>query len=433
MSASQLPLPGIDESSALIMPMPVDSAASAPMKSDWNNQPFESEPAAFYGEGSSWSAYEGYSSRWRAERADLRNIPPDVADLLEGRLAFGGKMILSAPSKADKSWLAINLAETIAVGGKLLGVQARKGRVLYVNLEVRRAKFYRRLLAVAEARGYNLDEVSANLDVINMRGFYRGPEEFERIVMSEAYSMEDVAGEPYACIVVDPLYKLNFDENKAQDVGKVCEAIDHLAEEFDAAIIQVHHHSKGPKHERAAIDRASGSGVLGRDPDCILDILEVFPPSGEECAYGDEIRGFIFEWSLRDYKTPPNQRVLYKWPIHMLDVEGVTANWEPVGVGSSREAARAKAKVARAEGEAAFANAQLNLVSAFIERGIHAEEGMSAKEAAEITGMTSRGITNAIDRFGSDLFSYGRKPGKKPGTLTKENFIFMKVRLPSLS
>ena len=264
------------------------------MKSDWNNQPFESEPAAFYGEGSSWSAYEVYSSRWRAERADLRNIPPDVGDLLEGRLALGGKMILSAPSKADKSWLAINLAETIAVGGKLLGVQARKGRVLYVNLEVRRAKFYRRLLAVAEARGYNLDEVSANLDVINMRGFYRGPEEFERIVMSEAYSIEDVAGEPYACIVVDPLYKLNFDENKAQDVGKVCEAIDHLAEEFDAAIIQVHHHSKGPKHDRAAIDRASGSGVLGRDPDCILDILEVFPPSGEECAYGDEIRGVSY-------------------------------------------------------------------------------------------------------------------------------------------
>ena len=55
------------------------------------------------------------------------------------------------------------------------------------------------------------------------------------------------------------------------------------------------------------------------------------------------------------------------------------------------------------------------------------------QEAAEITGMTSRGLTNAIDRFGSDLFSYGRKPGKKPGTLTKENFIFMKVRPPSLS
>ena len=157
MSASQLSLPGIDESSALIMPMPVDSAASAPMESDWDNQPFENEPDTFYSEDPSWTAYEDYSSRWRAERADLRNIPPDVGDLLEGRLAFGGKMILSAPSKADKSWLAINLAETIAVGGKLLGVQARKGRVLYVNLEVRRAKFYRRLLAVAEARGYNLD------------------------------------------------------------------------------------------------------------------------------------------------------------------------------------------------------------------------------------------------------------------------------------
>lgn len=112
----------------------------------------------------------GYSleNRWRAEQADLRNLPPDPDDLISERLSLGGKMIMSAPSKADKSWLAINLAETIAVGGTLLGMRCARGRVLYVNLEVRRSKFYRRLLAVAEARGYNLDEVAANLDVINM-------------------------------------------------------------------------------------------------------------------------------------------------------------------------------------------------------------------------------------------------------------------------
>lgn len=103
--------------------------------------------------GDSEDAPDGLESRWRAERVDLRSLPDDVDDLLEGRLSLGGKMIMSAPSKADKSWLAINLAETVAVGGKLLGVKARNGRVLYLNLEVRRAKFYRRLLTVAEARG----------------------------------------------------------------------------------------------------------------------------------------------------------------------------------------------------------------------------------------------------------------------------------------
>lgn len=183
---------------------------------------------------------------------------------------------------------------------------------------------------------------------MNMRGFYRGPTEFGRIVARDARRMVDEVGQSYSCIVVDPLYKLNFDENKAQDVGKVCEAVDRLAEEFGAAVVQVHHHSKGPKHDRAAIDRASGSGVLGRDPDCILDILEVFPPSGADGPCAEGLQGFVFDWSLRDFRSPRPQRVIYKWPIHMLDVEGVTAEWEPTGAGGGREAARAKARIARA-------------------------------------------------------------------------------------
>lgn len=262
-----------------------------------------------------------------------------------------------------------------------------------------------------------------------MRGFYQGPEAFDSIVSSEVRRMLGERPGGYACIVVDPLYKLNFDENKAQEVGKVCEAIDHFAEEFGCAVVQVHHHSKGPKADRAAIDRASGSEVLGRDPDCILDILEVFPPGGEN-PYGNEVRGFVFDWSLRDFKTPAPQRVLYKWPIHMLDSEGAIADWEAAGSGSPREAAKTRARIAQAEAEAEFAKAQLAIAAAFVERGIRLDEGMPAKDAAEIAGMRSRTLTEGIDRHGSDLFRYGRKPGRRPGTYTKENYIFLKPRPP---
>ena len=57
---------------------------------------------------------------------------------------------------------------------------------------------------------------------------------------------------------------------------------------------------------------------------------------------------------------------------------------------------------------------------------------MPAKEAAEIAGMKSRTLTEGIDRHGSDLFRYGRKPGRRPGTYTKENFIFLKPRPPEV-
>lgn len=53
---------------------------------------------------------------------------------------------------------------------------------------------------------------------------------------------------------------------------------------------------------------------------------------------------------------------------------------------------------------------------------------MVAKEAAEIAGMSSRALTGAIDRYGSDLSSYGRKPGRKQGAYTKENYLFLKAK-----
>lgn len=370
--------------------------------------------------------------QWRAERVNLNDIPPDDPDLIEGVLSLGSKMIVSAPSKADKSWFAINVAESVATGNHILGRSTLKGRVLYVNLEVKKVKFLKRLKAVAKARAFDLDEISDNLDVIHMRGFYKGPEAFEAIVAREIERMLAEKSGEYVLIVIDPLYKLNFDENKAQEVGKVCEAVDKFAEKYGVSVLQVHHHSKGPKGDRAAIDRASGSGVLARDPDCILDILEVFPPDPDDNRLDEGVRGFVFEWSLRDFPPTPPQRIMYKWPIHMIDAKDATADWKPQGSEDKRAAAKAKKAIEKAEKERDFANAQLALAAAFIEQGVGFDEGMPAKDAAVLAGVkgsnASRALTGNIDKYGSSLFMHAKKPGKKPGKDSKENYIFMKVK-----
>ena len=46
-------------------------------------------------------------------------------------------------------------------------------------------------------------------------------------------------------------------------------------QELGCAVIYCHHHSKGGQGQKRSMDRASGSGVFARDPDALLDLIEL--------------------------------------------------------------------------------------------------------------------------------------------------------------
>ena len=74
----------------------------------------------------------------------------------------------------------------------------------------------------------------------------------------------------------DPIYKvITGDENSADQMANFCNQFDKVCTELNAAVIYCHHHSKGSQGGKRAIDRASGSGVFARDPDAILDLIEL--------------------------------------------------------------------------------------------------------------------------------------------------------------
>ncbi len=50
---------------------------------------------------------------------------------------------------------------------------------------------------------------------------------------------------------------------------------DLIATELKCSVIYAHHHSKGIQSGKSSIDRSSGSGVFARDPDAILDLIEL--------------------------------------------------------------------------------------------------------------------------------------------------------------
>jgi RecA-family ATPase len=53
---------------------------------------------------------------------------------------------------------------------------------------------------------------------------------------------------------------------------------DQIAERLGAAVVYSHHHSKGEQGQKKAGDRASGSGVFYRDPDALIDFVELKIP-----------------------------------------------------------------------------------------------------------------------------------------------------------
>ena len=178
-------------------------------------------------------------------------------------------MLVSGPSKAGKSFLLLELCVAIAEGREWLGWQCAQGRVLYVNLELDRASCYHRVKDVYRAIGIP-PRNAGNLDMWHLRGKAMGMDNLAPRLIRRAVKRK------YSAVVIDPIYKvITGDENAADQMAKFCNQFDRVASELGCAVIYCHHHSKGDQGQKRAQDRASGSGVFARDPDALIDMIEL--------------------------------------------------------------------------------------------------------------------------------------------------------------
>ena len=207
--------------------------------------------------------------------ADTFFSPPKLADpLIDGILRKGHKMLISGPSKSGKSFALIELCIAIAEGMKWLGHQCAKGRVMYVNLELDRASCINRFREVYDALGIAPENIGSIM-IWNLRGTAPSLDKLVPKLIRRCDKMD------YAAIVIDPIYKvITGDENSASDMAQFVNQFDKIANALGSSIIYAHHHSKGAQGSKKSMDRASGSGVFARDPDALLDIIEL-PIPGE--------------------------------------------------------------------------------------------------------------------------------------------------------
>ena len=109
-----------------------------------------------------------------------------------------------------------------------------------------------------------------NIDIWNLRGKSRPMDKLAPMLIRRASKKN------YIAIIIDPIYKvITGDENSADQMSNFCNQFDKVCTELGVAVIYCHHHSKGSQGGKKSMDRASGSGVFARDPDAMLDMIEL--------------------------------------------------------------------------------------------------------------------------------------------------------------
>lgn len=250
--------------------------------------------------------------------ADIIKNPPKLPEvLIDGILRCGHKMILSGASKAGKSFALIELAIAIAEGQKWLGFQCKKGRVLYINLEIDPRSIRNRFSCIYKALKLEPDHVE-DVFLWDLRGYAVGLDKLAPKIIRRLRNMNIDA------VILDPIYKvITGDENNASEMGAFCNNFDRICEEAGVAMIYCHHHSKGAQGQKKVIDRASGSGVFARDPDAQLDLIELeLTDDLNNYVADNHATAWRLESSLREFQNIEPVNIWFEYPIHRVDHSG---------------------------------------------------------------------------------------------------------------
>ena len=280
------------------------------------------------------------------------NPPKLPEELIKGILRCGHKMLISGPSKAGKSFALMELCIAIAEGKSWLGFSCKKGRVLYVNLEIDPASCIMRFMKIYEALGWQKKHMD-DIIVWNLRG-HAVP--LDKLVPKLIRRVHD---QHFDAIIVDPIYKvITGDENNASDMALFCNQFDKICTSTGCATIYCHHHSKGAQGAKKAMDRASGSGVFARDPDAQLDLtpLEMTEDLKNYVQDGGAT-AWRLESNLREFPNVTPVNFWFEYPIHRVDdtdqLHNAFAEGSPMGnLSKSRKYTRAEDR--RASIETAF-------------------------------------------------------------------------------
>ena len=141
------------------------------------------------------------------------------------------------------------------------------------------------------------------------------------------------------------------------------------------------------------MDRSSGSGVFARDPDAILDLIELVVPPEIIIQYGPS--SFATPWrvegSLREFRSFRPFNVWFSYPLHVLDNNGILQNYQSKGSSEANLMTSSKRQQTQDERRIKFDNAF----------DANSFDGITAKQSdlAKYLGISERTIRDRVNEF----------------------------------
>lgn len=199
----------------------------------------------------------------------LENYQELNKPVIDGLLRRAEIMNIIASPKAGKSWLVIALAIAVARGTPWLSYfQTVQGKVLLIDNELHKGTFAHRLRTVLKEMEIDPVELKDHFEVLNLRGA------LEDIDSISGYLNKLKPGE-YSLIIFDAWYRVlpkDVDENNNGEITQLYNKLDLIAEKTQAAIVLIHHSSKGNQAGKSVTDMGSGAGAQSRAADSHLTL-----------------------------------------------------------------------------------------------------------------------------------------------------------------
>jgi len=195
---------------------------------------------------------------------ELLKGPPELREpIVDGLFRRGEVVNWIASPKVGKTWMLYRLLLAVCTGSEWLGRKVRKGKVLLIDNELHPETGLQRLHTVARGVGADLGAVDAALRIAWLRGASAGLEEIEDAIRQEPRNT-------YSLIALDAFYRFipkGTDENANGDMVQLYNQLDRIAAYSGAAIVNVHHASKGDQSQKGTTDVGSGAGAISRAVD----------------------------------------------------------------------------------------------------------------------------------------------------------------------
>lgn len=222
--------------------------------------------------------------------------------VIDGLLRRGEVMNVIAAPKVGKSFMVYNLAISLSCGKKWMGYSTDKAlRVLIADNELHKEELAHRVSKVASAM---TADPSDKLQFTILRGSAVDIDGLDR-------KLDELEASRFDIVVIDAFYRIlpkGMSENDNAAMTSIYNKLDRIAEKNNAAIICVHHTSKGNQGDKSVTDVGSGAGAISRASDTHLVIRE-----HQDAGY------CVIDAVTRSGKSPAPVTARFEYPLWSLD------------------------------------------------------------------------------------------------------------------